>query len=426
MIAARRFGFSFLPLIAGVGAIAIAAVSACTAGTSGDGFEASSSTAGGATGEGGSGTTDAVTTTSTSGFETTTASTGSAGQPCLSGPNTDLDMDGYTPSQGDCNDCDANVNPGAIEVVGTEGEGGGGGAGPYVPVDEDCDGTADNPPPATCDDALTLTSSDAFDAARAIEICKSAADGKWGLVSAQWVRANGTVTAHSNQYGILPDFGANVANRVGENMFAMSSGRARRPTDPEACSSTGCAGKGAGSPPLGFPQTVQGCTTGSSINDDVALEVTLRAPSNATGYKFDFAFYSHEYPDFVCTQWNDQFIALVNPAPQGAINGNICFDSQSNPVSVNIALFSQCAAPISECPTCCSDGAGALAGTGFQNGGATGWLQTSAPVEPGQTFAIRFAIWDTGDTIYDSTVLIDGFSWIANTGVEVGTAPVPQ
>ena len=33
---------------------------------------------------------------------------------------------------------------------------------------------------------------------------------------------------------------------------------------------------------------------------------------------------------------NDQFIALVDPAPKGAINGNISFDSLSNPVSVNV------------------------------------------------------------------------------------------
>ncbi len=422
MIAARRFGFSSLSLFAGIGAVAIAAVSACTAGTSGDGFEASSSSAGGAAGEGGSGTTDPVTTTSTSGFETTTASTGSAGQPCLSGPNTDLDMDGYTPSQGDCNDCDANVNPGAIEVVGTEGEGGGGGAGgagPYVPVDEDCDGTADNPPPATCDDALTLTSSDAFDAARAIEICKSAADGKWGLVSAQWVRANGTVTAHSNQYGISPQFGPNVPARQGSNLFVMSSGRARDASQPEFCGGISCTGKGAGTPPPGFPQDVPNCSGDPDINDDVGLEVTLRAPTNATGYKFDFNFYSHEYPEWVCTSFNDQFIALVTPAPQGSINGNVSFDSQNNPVSVNVAFFDVCPG----CPL----GTTELQGTGFEtSAGATSWLQTTAPVEPGQTFAIRFAIWDTGDTSWDSTVLIDSFSWIANAGVEVGTAPVPQ
>ena len=69
-----------------------------------------------------------------------------------------------------------------------------------------------------------------------------------------------------------------------------------------------------------------------------------------------------------------------------------------------------------------------LAGTGFDvwdDAGATGWLVTQAPVEPGEEFSIRFAIWDTGDQAWDSTVLIDNFQWIANAGtVTVGTEPV--
>jgi hypothetical protein len=37
------------------------------------------------------------------------------------------------------------------------------------------------------------------------------------------------------------------------------------------------------------------------------------------------------------------------------------------------------------------------------------------------------ATWDTGDTAYDSTTLIDSFEWIANGGtVSVGTTPIPQ
>src|SRR5262245_23526704 len=32
------------------------------------------------------------------------------------GPNDDVDMDGWTPAQGDCDDCDPNVNPNAVEV----------------------------------------------------------------------------------------------------------------------------------------------------------------------------------------------------------------------------------------------------------------------------------------------------------------------
>ena len=44
----------------------------------------------------------------------------------------------------------------------------------------------------------------------------------------------------------------------------------------------------------------------------------------------------------------------------------------------------------------------------------------------GEEFSIRFAIWDTGDTAYDSTALIDAFEWIADSGsVDIGTTPVP-
>jgi hypothetical protein len=65
---------------------------------------------------------------------------------------------------------------------------------------------------------------------------------------------------------------------------------------------------------------------------------------------------------------------------------------------------------------------GQLNGTGFQiaeggcganntTGGGTGWLKMAGNVVPGQTMEIRFAIWDTGDGIYDSLVLLDDWVW---------------
>ena len=163
------------------------------------------------------------------------------------------------------------------------------------------------------------------------------------------------------------------------------------------------------------------CPGGTDINDDIGLELKLRAPTNATGYGFDFFFYSFEYPEWVCTTFNDQFIALVNPPPMGSINGNISFDNNKNPVSVNIALFEVCAG--------CGLGTKDLAGTGFDvwdDAGGTGWLKSQAPIKGGEEFSIRFTIWDTGDAAWDSTTLIDDFHWIANGGtVVVGTDPIP-
>ena len=46
-----------------------------------------------------------------------------------------------------------------------------------------------------------------------------------------------------------------------------------------------------------------------------------------------------------------------------------------------------------------------------RQGGGTGWLTTTSPVVPGETATLRFVIFDEGDHILDSTVLIDNFQW---------------
>jgi hypothetical protein len=237
----------------------------------------------------------------------------------------------------------------------------------------------------------------------------------WGVVTAAYVRANGVAAAlPTAQIGLQTNFGSHVLPIDGYNMLAISSGHARTPGQPDAAGSQSCIGYGAGTPPPGFPQDVPGCDGGENINDDVGLELALRAPSNAVGFRFKFRFYSFEYPEWVCTTFNDQFIALVDPAPDGSINGNISFDSLGNPVSVNIAFFTTCEG--------CPDGVDDMEGTGFDlwgDSGATAWLQSTAPIEGGQEFTIRFAIWDTGDQILDSTALIDDFEWIATGGTPV-------
>ena len=353
-------------------------------------------------------------------FDLGNGESGGSGGPnlgCDSALDEDRDMDGWTKLDGDCNDCDANVNPGAVEVEVTEP--GKDGVIPD-PADEDCDGVVDNVP-MPCDGAISFDDADPFNAAAAIGLC-DVAEGPMdaGVVDAQWVRADGTVVAGGTvQHGMLPGFGPNVAAREGTNVLGLSSGAARLPDQAGFCGDFSCNGTGGGTAPAGFPQDVPECPGSSSINDDYALELTLRAPSNATGFQFDFDFYSYEYPEWVCTSFNDQFIALVEPQPEGSIDGNVSFDGVGNPVSVNIAFFDVCDG--------CALGTDELTGTGFDqfnDAGATSWLSTTSPVEGGSEFTIRFALWDTGDSAYDSTVLVDNFRWIADGGtVDVGTNP---
>jgi hypothetical protein len=423
----------------------LAFLASCDAGGGGVGGDAAttSTKATGVTGSTGSSAQGGATATSTA-AQFMTGSTG-AGTTCNAGPDEDQDGDGYSINQGDCNDCDANVNPNALEVIVTDPDPMTGMVPP--PADEDCDGTVDNPPAATCDDALPIDGS-AADAAKAIEICKTSSGVKdWGLVDAQYVRANGNPYSSQNpvQHGILAKWGDNVMPRAGKSVVAISSGRARLPGQPGSATGRNMTSL-KGSPPAFFPQDVPTCAGGTSINDDVALQVYLRAPSNATGYKFDFRFNTFEYPQWICTAYNDQFVAIVDPEPMGSIHGNISFDSQNNPVSVNIAFFDVCntcnnfaqncmgTCPMAPNP-CCPSGDMELAGTGFDNsftaggqeGGGTSWLQTTAPIHGGDAFAIRFAIWDTGDHNLDSTAVVDNFQWIASGGtVMVGTTEPPQ
>src|SRR5262245_17614930 len=71
----------------------------------------------------------------------------STGVPCnVTDPTKDMDGDGWTPQDGDCNDCDPNVNPGAVDTV-TKGDGG------MILGDEDCNGTP-GVVPQPCDNGL--------------------------------------------------------------------------------------------------------------------------------------------------------------------------------------------------------------------------------------------------------------------------------
>ncbi len=356
-----------------------------------------------------------------------------------------MDQDGWTPNQGDCNDCDPTVNPGAVDVPGDAN-----------PVDHDCDGKYD--PPQPCDASLALDDVNASDGAKAIDLCQFTTAAPptlqqkiWGVISATYVRANGTPFATPGvQVGIQSGWGPSVNPQGGTNMLAISSGNARTASQAGACGSESCMANANGTAPAGFPQDNPSCPPSPDITDDVGLELQIRTPTNAAGYSFDFKFYSMEFPYWVCTSYNDQFIALVSPAPAGAVNGNLCTDSMNNPVSVNFGFFdvcdptqigqyaADCKTSSTTCPTTpnpyCPSGNAQLQGTGFDvwdsrygNAGATSWLAAQAPVTGGQEITLRFAIWDSGDQLFDSTVLIDDFQWIAGPGaVTLSTTRVPN
>jgi hypothetical protein len=210
--------------------------------------------------------------------------------------------------------------------------------------------------------------------------------------------------------------------------LALSSGTAREPGDVGYASPSGFQQGSEGPTPAGFSASAPACPGVEFVQhalDSVALEVTLRAPENAKSFSFDFNFFTYEFPKYICSKYNDFFVVLMDDGVGGEPSKNISFDNDGNPVSVNNGLLEGCESQeaggkLFDCPL----GDQALLGTGFEQHAATGWLTTNVPVSPGATFRLRFVIWDAGDPMLDSTVLIDNFRFSVEERSGASTSPV--
>jgi len=131
-------------------------------------------------------------------------------------------------------------------------------------------------------------------------------------------------------------------------------------------------------------------------------------PANANGYMFDFAFFSAEFPEWVDTDFNDIFVVWQ---ASEMYTGNVTFiDGQPLTVTALWPIDFQGECTFGD-PMCAGDDPH-LAGTGFESsGGATGWYKATGGVNPGETFTLAFAIFDMGDSIYDTTAILDNFRW---------------
>lgn len=323
--------------------------------------------------------------------------------------------------------------------------------------DDDGDGKVDNPP--ACDDSLSQ-SGGAEDFARAMGICATVEDNGYGLVSATFTQGYQRNDApKAEQHGILGKFGDVLKPREGSKLGVLSTGYGQEynggPGKPFGGFQEGgilgftpigkdwwMAGfdPGNGTAPPGFPKPASGCKQSNEVNDVINLKLELKAPKNASGIKFDFNFLSGEWPAYVCSEFNDGFIAYLSAEGfNGGKPDNISFDKDKNPVSVNNGFFDRCTPGVQtgcaddkNIQSVCPGGPDELAGTGYgisgqwcasppfdnggndtsTNGGATGWLTSQAPVKGGETFTLELMIWDTGDGVLDSSVLLDNFTWV--------------
>lgn len=286
---------------------------------------------------------------------------------------------------------------------------------------------------APCDAGLALGDVDPLDGAAAIELCDVSTGGSPGVVGASYGSADlatplDQLANGALGVGLLPVFGTNVAPRAGTRMLALSSGTARNPFDPGYQSPAGFDKGYSSGYPAGLPYEIPACPgiAPATPHDSVALRLVLQVPSDAHSFSFQFKFHTYDFPDFVCSSYNDWFFATLSPAP--ATGPNVAFDSQGNPITADtpelLAVCTPQAAGGLSFP--CASGAGELAGTGFDGRGATPWLTTRVPVTPGSEITLDLGIFDAGDGVLDSTVLIDDFRWSsAAVASPITTVPEP-
>ena len=173
--------------------------------------------------------------------------------------------------------------------------------------------------------------------------------------------------------------------RTAERFAVMTTGSIERIDDASYFAST----DHGGGPPPG---------RGDTARDVTVLQIDLRVPAGHNCLRFDFAFFSEEFPMFIGSQFNDGFIAELGESTWTTSGSQIMapnnfahpLDAPGEVVSVNTIGVGWSADEASD----------------LAYGGGTVPLTASTPIEPGPQ-RLYLSIFDQGDGIYDSAVFIE-------------------
>jgi len=321
---------------------------------------------------------------------------------------TDQDGDGYGPCDEfkDCNDNNILIGPASIED-------------PTDGVDNDCDGGIDEEE-VGCDcggepEGVPIEEQ----MLQAIGLCNPA------------IIQSATLSGNSTGYGAFDTWGAivpRISTQPDDGLPTQNCKYAILASGPTMHSQPqeDFTGSDLGIWLTTDPAPAAG-QDGADIYDLTQFAVTLVVPINVTGFSFDFLFLSVEYPEYVCSEYNDTFYALVDGEPglNGGQRTNVSFDNQQNEITVNNGFFEASPNWSVSITGTGYEGADAMAMCGMfpvpgctppnpcpqYKGSITGWLRTTSPLTPGESVTITFSIHDEGDEILDSAVVIDNWRW---------------
>jgi hypothetical protein len=154
---------------------------------------------------------------------------------------------------------------------------------------------------------------------------------------------------------------------------------------------------------------VEPWSAGAGAYDYAELRMTAKVPETADALAYQFAFFSAEYPVWTNqgSPWNDMYVAWLESE---AWTGNISFDAYGNPISIGGVFLDYLDAdsPLCDRIPCVAP---ELDGFAMDGHAGTRWLETVAPVVPGEEIEVVFAIFDLSDALFDTVVLLDGVHW---------------
>jgi hypothetical protein len=159
------------------------------------------------------------------------------------------------------------------------------------------------------------------------------------VISGAFNRSNGQGAPNANARSIRPGFGTNIKPQANTSLAILSTGNAADQSDTMPGFAPFQGGTDLGptppSPPTGWPPTTTTCRTSRlpraagrlTGNDTIQLKLRVRVPTNALSFSTKIYFFSSEYPEWVCSPYNDFFVTLVDSAGAG------------NPADKNIAIY---------------------------------------------------------------------------------------
>jgi hypothetical protein len=167
--------------------------------------------------------------------------------------------------------------------------------------------------------------------------------------------------------------------------------------------------------------TIEGQLAGT-VNDYTELRITAEVPTTVNSFSYNLAYFSYEYPDYYLSVFNDMYIGWLESE---VWTGNVSFDEQGAPISLNAGFLDYRDANPPNDPMCqgnCS--APQIHGTCMEGHAGTKWLTTNAGVKPGETITIVLAIFDMSDSILDSYAFVDNFQWGCDGDQPPSTVPI--